>query len=93
MDYEQRYAKDRRTKFHSRLFCGTGKVRKFSRNENVATKLPAAEGHHRGCQARELTDRSKESLLDYIDRERFFLLPNTEPVTRRRGHPYRSAGP
>ena len=24
-----------------------------------------------------LTDRSKESLLDYIDRQRFFLLPNT----------------
>ena len=24
-----------------------------------------------------LTDKSKESLLDYIDRERFFLLPNT----------------
>jgi len=24
-----------------------------------------------------LTDRSKESLLDYIDREKFFLLPNT----------------
>lgn len=24
-----------------------------------------------------LTDRSKESLLDYIDRDRFFILPNT----------------
>ena len=24
-----------------------------------------------------LSDRSKESLLDYIDRERYFLLPNT----------------
>ena len=24
-----------------------------------------------------LTDRSKESLLDYIDREKFFILPNT----------------
>ena len=24
-----------------------------------------------------LTDRSKESMLDYIDRERMFILPNT----------------
>jgi len=24
-----------------------------------------------------LTDRSKESLLDYVDRNKFFILPNT----------------
>src|SRR5579883_3205273 len=61
--------------FQSRLFVGTGKYR----------SNPEMKRCHEASGAEVVTvavrrvnlDRSKESLLDYIDREKFFLLPNT----------------
>jgi thiazole synthase len=62
--------------FTSRLFVGTGKYDTFPLMRDA---LEAS-----GCQVVtvavrrvNLTDRSKESLLDYIDRKRYTLLPNT----------------
>jgi len=62
--------------FRSRLIVGTGKYRSFQEMARC----------HEACGAEmvtvavrrvNLTDRSKESLLDYIDRSKFFILPNT----------------
>ncbi len=62
--------------FTSRLFVGTGKYETFPQ---MAEALDAA-----GCEVVtvavrrvNLSDRSKESLLDYIDRDRYTILPNT----------------
>ena len=62
--------------FRSRLIVGTGKYRSF---EEMARCHEAS-----GCEVVtvavrrvNLTDRSKESLLDYVDRTKYFLLPNT----------------
>src|SRR6201985_3307517 len=62
--------------FGSRLLIGTGKYRSFQE----MARCHAASGAEVVTVARRrvnLTDRSKESLLDYIDRERMFILPNT----------------
>jgi len=61
--------------FTSRLFVGTGKYRSFQEMQRC----------HEASGAEVVTvavrrvnlDRGKESLLDFIDRDRFFLLPNT----------------
>ncbi len=62
--------------FRSRLIVGTGKYRTFQEMARC----------HEACGAEmvtvavrrvNLTDRSKESLLDYIDRSKMFILPNT----------------
>lgn len=61
--------------FHSRLLIGTGKYRSF----------PEMQQCHEASGAEVVTvatrrvnlDRSSESLLDYIDTRKFFLLPNT----------------
>jgi len=60
----------------NRLFVGTGKYASY---ELMQKALDAS-----GCQVVtvavrrvNLTDKSKESLLDYIDRKRYTLLPNT----------------
>jgi thiazole synthase len=62
--------------FRSRLMIGTGKYRSFQEMARC----------HQACGAEivtvavrrvNLSDRSKESLLDYIDREQMFILPNT----------------
>ncbi len=62
--------------FTSRLFVGTGKYETFPLMRDA---LEAS-----GCQVVtvavrrvNLSDRSKESLLDYIDRKRYTILPNT----------------
>ena len=62
--------------FTSRLLVGTGKYETFPL---MAEALEAS-----GCQVVtvavrrvNLSDRSKESLLDHIDRERYTILPNT----------------
>jgi len=62
--------------FTSRLFVGTGKYDTFP----LMREALAASG----CQVVtvavrrvNLTDKSKESLLDYIDRKRYTILPNT----------------
>ncbi len=62
--------------FHSRLFVGTGKYRSFPEMARCH-QASGAEVVTVAVRRVNLTDRSKESLLDYIDRERFFLLPNT----------------
>ena len=62
--------------FRSRLIVGTGKYRSF---QEMARAHAAAGADMVTVAVRRvnLTDRSKESLLDYIDRERIFILPNT----------------
>ncbi|MDQ6664363.1 MAG: thiazole synthase [Acidobacteriota bacterium] len=62
--------------FRSRLFVGTGKYRS---NQEMA-RCHAASGAEIvtvAVRRVNLTDRSKESLLDFIDRSKMFILPNT----------------
>src|SRR5438309_5391394 len=62
--------------FRSRLFVGTGKYRSFP--EMARCHLASgAEVVTVAVRRVNLTDKSKESLLDYIDRSEFFILPNT----------------
>jgi thiazole synthase len=62
--------------FLSRLVVGTGKYRSFPemRRCHVAS---GAEMVTVAVRRVNLSDRSKESLLDYIDRSEIFILPNT----------------
>src|SRR5467141_4059304 len=62
--------------FNSRLIVGTGKYRSFQE----MARAHAASGVDMvtvAVRRVNLTDRSKESLLDHIDREKIFILPNT----------------
>ncbi|MFN7925436.1 MAG: thiazole synthase [Bryobacteraceae bacterium] len=63
-------------RFESRLIVGTGKYRSFPE----MARCHAASGADMvtvAVRRVNLTDKSKESLLDYIDRDKFFILPNT----------------
>jgi thiazole synthase len=62
--------------FRSRLIVGTGKYRSFQEMAR-AHAASGAEIVTVAVRRVNLTDRSQESMLDYIDRERFFILPNT----------------
>ncbi len=62
--------------FQSRLIVGTGKYRSFQEMAR-AHAASGAEMVTVAVRRVNLTDKSKESLLDYIDRERIFILPNT----------------
>jgi thiazole synthase len=62
--------------FGSRLFVGTGKYRSFPEMAHCH-EASGAEVVTVAVRRVNLTDRSKESLLDHVDRSRFFLLPNT----------------
>src|SRR5580698_8998958 len=62
--------------FQSRLFVGTGKYRSFPEMARCH-EASGAEVVTVAVRRVNLTDRSKESLLDHIDRSKFFLLPNT----------------
>lgn len=62
--------------FRSRLIAGTGKYRTFQEMAR-AHEASGAEIVTVAVRRVNLTDRSKESLLDYVDREKFFILPNT----------------
>src|SRR6266480_4983178 len=62
--------------FHSRLIVGTGKYRSFQEMAR-AHEASGAEIVTVAVRRVNLTDRSKESLLDYIDRSKYFILPNT----------------
>ncbi len=62
--------------FHSRLIVGTGKYRSFQEMAR-AHAASGAEIVTVAVRRVNLTDRSKESLLDYIDRSKYFILPNT----------------
>src|ERR671919_2082087 len=62
--------------FHSRLFVGTGKYR----THQEMARCHAASGAEVvtvAVRRVNVTDRTKESLLDYIDRSKMFILPNT----------------
>src|SRR6202049_793736 len=62
--------------FSSRLFVGTGKYRSFQE----MARCHAASGSEVvtvAVRRVNLTDRSKESLIDFIDRSKIFILPNT----------------
>jgi thiazole synthase len=62
--------------FKSRLIVGTGKYRSFQE----MARAHAASGADMvtvAVRRVNLTDRSKESMLDYIDRDKMFILPNT----------------
>ena len=61
--------------FRSRLIVGTGKYKSF---QETARALEASGAEMVTVAVRRVNlDRSKESLLDYIDPKKYFLLPNT----------------
>ena len=62
--------------FHSRLIVGTGKYRSFQEMAR-AHEASGAEIVTVAVRRVNLTDRTKESLLDYVDRSKYFILPNT----------------
>jgi thiazole synthase len=62
--------------FHSRLIVGTGKYRSFQEMAR-AHAASGAEMVTVAVRRVNLTDKSKESLLDYVDRSKYFILPNT----------------
>jgi thiazole synthase len=62
--------------FHSRLFVGTGKYR----SKQLMARCHAASGTEMvtlAVRRVNLTDRTKESELDFIDRTKIHILPNT----------------
>src|SRR4026209_1180379 len=62
--------------FTSRLIVGTGKYSSHA----VMTQAHEASGAEMvtvAVRRVNISDRSKESLLDYIDTDRMFILPNT----------------
>jgi thiazole synthase len=62
--------------FRSRLIIGTGKYKSFQEMAR-AHEASGAEMVTVAVRRVNLSDRSKESLLDYVDRKKFFILPNT----------------
>src|SRR5438876_6260829 len=61
--------------FRSRLIVGTGKYKSF---QETARALEASGADVVTVAVRRVNlDRSKESLLYYIDPKKYFLLPNT----------------
>src|SRR6202171_6546330 len=62
--------------FHSRLIVGTGKYRSLQEMARAHADS-GADMVTVAVRRVNLTDRTKESLLDYIDREKIFILPNT----------------
>ena len=62
--------------FRSRLIVGTGKYRTFEEMQRCH-EASGADMVTVAVRRVNLTDRSKESLLDHIDRSKIFILPNT----------------
>jgi thiazole synthase len=62
--------------FNSRLFVGTGKYRSFQEMARCHA-ASGAEVVTVAVRRVNLTDKFKESLIDYIDRSKMFILPNT----------------
>lgn len=62
--------------FRSRLMIGTGKYRSFEEMQQCHA-ASGAEVVTVAVRRVNLTDKTKESMLDYIDRTKYFLLPNT----------------
>ena len=62
-------------KFRSRLIVGTGK---YKSGQETASAIESSGAEMVTVAVRRVNlDRSKESLLDFIDPNRYFLLPNT----------------
>ena len=62
--------------FRSRLIIGTGKYSTFQ-IMRAAHEASGADMVTVAVRRVNLTDRTKESLLDFIDTSTFFILPNT----------------
>ena len=62
--------------FSSRLIVGTGKYRSFQEMMRCH-EASGADMVTVAVRRVNLTDRTKESLIDYIDRTKIFILPNT----------------
>ena len=62
--------------FSSRLFVGTGKYRSFQEMARCHA-ASGAEVVTVAVRRVDFSDRSKQSLIDYIDRSKLFILPNT----------------
>src|SRR5579885_3357784 len=62
--------------FHSRLIIGTGQYRHFAHTRAVV-EASATEIVTVAVRRVNITDRKSENLLDYIDPERYQILPNT----------------
>ncbi|MFY9607941.1 MAG: thiazole synthase [Blastocatellia bacterium] len=62
--------------FHSRLILGSGKYASFELMKK-SLEVSGTEMVTVAVRRVNLTDRSKESLLDYIDPEKYHILPNT----------------
>jgi thiazole synthase len=62
--------------FSSRLLVGTGKYKSFQEMARCHA-ASGAEVVTVAVRRVNLTDRSKESLIDFIDRSKLFILPNT----------------
>jgi thiazole synthase len=62
--------------FRSRLMIGTGKYRSFAEMARCH-EASGAEIVTVAVRRVNIDDRTKESLLDYVDRSKYFLLPNT----------------
>ena len=79
--------------FSSRLFVGTGKyaspaVMVLAHEASGTAMITVA------VRRVNISDRAKESLLDYIDTSKYFLLPNTAGLLHgRRSDPHRAARP
>jgi thiazole synthase len=62
--------------FRSRLIVGTGKYRDFAQTR-AAVQESGAEIVTVAVRRVNITDHNKENLLDYIDGEKYTILPNT----------------
>src|SRR5437870_8735011 len=62
--------------FHSRLIVGTGKYRDFAETR-AAVEASGAEIVTVAVRRVNITDPTKENLLDYVDAKRYQILPNT----------------
>lgn len=62
--------------FKSRLWVGTGKYKDFVETQK-AIELSGADVVTVAVRRVNITDRSKENLLDYIDPKKYTILPNT----------------
>jgi len=62
--------------FRSRLMIGTGKYRSFQEMVRCH-EASGAEVVTLAVRRVNLTDKTKESMLDFIDRSKYFILPNT----------------
>lgn len=62
--------------FKSRLWVGTGKYKDFAETKK-AIEASGAEVVTVAVRRVNITDRSKENLLDYLDPKKYIILPNT----------------